>query len=159
ALKGGYDALSKYGFELHALSPVEAESMRIMAEHGDLAGVQRVAYEALARTLGGDFQRSLSDLDKYFIKLGASWHDLIENLSKNDALTRLREDFLGLVTALSKTDFGPLAEQIRGVLEGIKTSVQEIERLYRFVQSLPRLSSPPSLSDLRSRVYHPPATA
>lgn len=110
ALSGGVDAVIKYGLALNALSANEAAQIR---QTGDLnIAINRLhaIYDGAKEAALGPFGRAVEDITK-------KWNELLDALSHSVAVTFL-------------------LDQIRGVIYGIKTSIEEIDRIYNAVKKL-----------------------
>lgn len=123
AFRSGEEPTAKLALELHAVTAEETAQMRVMAEHGDLIGAQRIAIEGLTRTYGGAFGRSLSDGRNAVVQLGAAWRGFLDSLADTAGFKAAEAALDSLLRKMStaegaRTAFGGLAGAGSGAILG-----------------------------------------
>ncbi len=116
AIAGGVDELTKYGFELGAISVPQATQMRLLAEQGDAAGALRIGVEALSATYKGSFEKSLSDTAKLMIELKNTWNTVVDALAESGV-------------------FEFLIRSLQDFAASFKATIAEIQGIYNFFSS------------------------
>lgn len=114
ALTGGVDAMIKYGFELNALSAPQAVMMRDLNEQGRAADAMRIGIAALSAIYSGAFDRSLTDTQKILLELKKVWNDTLDDLTKSGF-------------------FQWLIDQLKGVVDGVRSTIDEFNRLKNLI--------------------------
>ena len=91
ALGSGFEAIRQLDAEWNFLTVDESAQIRVMQQHGDLLGAQKLAVDALALSYGGNFKNSLTAWQQIVINLTGAWNGFLDRLTQTQAFQTARQ--------------------------------------------------------------------
>lgn len=94
AAAGSFDAIKKLDDQMNFLSVDQRPQIQLMLEHGQRTDAVRVAMDALATSIGGLHDKSLTDLKKIQQDLKTGWDEFIDSVLHSDTLTDILKTYV-----------------------------------------------------------------
>jgi hypothetical protein len=118
ALSGGFNSVKKLDDELGLFSVAELNNMRVMAEHGDRAGVLEIAIQKLHERFDGLDEESISPAGKALRDFENAYDALVERLATHPMTIKIlgfgakeMQLFERLISNMATPDFTPAGEK------------------------------------------------
>ena len=130
ALGSGFEAIRQLDAEWNFLTVDEAAQIRVMQQHGDLLGAQKLAVDALALSYGGTFKNSLTAWQQIVINLTGAWNGFLDRLTHTQAFQTARQAVIDFTKNIADEVSGDaIPNAFTGPLEPGETRSSRIQGL------------------------------
>jgi len=144
AVTGGFDSMVKLSAQFPLATKAELENLRVMSQHGDIAGVLALEIELLNRKFSGLASQGASESQKAIHGLTTAWDEFLTSASQSKVVVGALEAITAAMRGLSDEIKNAPAQLL--ALLNPSTQLVELAKLYANGSGWSQMGNSPMLS-------------